>query len=238
MGRAPRVDIADIVYHVINRANARVQIFDTPDDYILFESILVEAKEKVDMRILAYCIMPNHWHLILQPRSDGDLSRFMQWLTLTHTQRWHVVKETIGAGHLYQGRYKAFPVQTDEYFLWACRYVERNALRAKLVKRAEHWRWGSAWRRLNYKDEEMLDPWPTEQPRDYLEWLNEQDDQEILENIRTSVNRGQPFGKPAWVDNIIKMFGLQSTIALRGRPKKVPDMLCRKPRNSDILVSY
>ena len=221
MGRSPRVDIADTIYHAINRANARVKIFNTPADYILFENILTEAKERVNMRILAYCIMPNHWHLILQPRNDGDLSRFMQWLTLTHTQRWHVAKETIGAGHLYQGRYKAFPIQNDEYLLWVCRYVERNALRAKLVQRAENWRWGSAWRHSNHTGEEMLDLWPVDRPRDYFQWLNEkEEDAELLHNIRTSVNRGQPFGKSFWVDIMVRKFGLQSTITQRGRPRK------------------
>ena len=220
MGRAPRMDIADIVYHVINRANARAQIFDTPDDYRQFETILTEAKERISMRIMAYCIMPNHWHLILQPKKDGDLSSFMHWLTLTHTQRWHSLMETIGSGHLYQGRYKAFPVQTDEYFLWVCRYVERNPLRAKLVKRAEHWQWGSAWKRINRKECHLLDPWPTPQPNDYLSWLNEQEEDELLKNLRTSVNRGMPFGNELWNEKMIKKFNLHTTVVPRGRPKK------------------
>ena len=220
MGRAPRVNSADIVYHVINRANARAQIFNTSNDYLLFEEILTQAREKIDMRLFAYCIMPNHWHLILQPRNDGDLSRFMQWLTLTHTQRWHSGRESIGTGHLYQGRYKAFPIQTDEYFLWVCRYVERNPLRARLVKRAESWQWSSAWRREVHRDKELLDVWPTNPPKDYSDWLNEIEDDELLEKLRLSVNRGQPFGSQQWSDKMIQEFALQSTVQSRGRPKK------------------
>lgn len=220
MGRAPRVDIADIVYHVINRANARIQIFDTYDDYVLFEEILSKAKERINIHILAYCIMPNHWHLILKPKKDGDLSKFMHWLTLTHTQRWHAVKETIGTGHLYQGRYKAFPVQTNEYFLWVCRYVERNALRAKLIKRAENWQWGSAWRRIHKKDKNLIDVWPVDFPKNYLQWLNEPEPDELLERLRTSVNRSQPFGSTSWSDRIIKKFNLETTVKSRGRPGK------------------
>src|SRR3989344_1043301 len=143
MPRASRVDIGGLVYHVINRANARAQIFRTDKDYRLFESALEEAKDLTDMRILVYCLMPNHWHLVLYPRQDGDLQRFMTWLTMTHTRRWHVAHRTIGSGHLYQGRYKSFLVQTNEYFLQLCRYVERNPLRAKLVTKAEQWRWSS-----------------------------------------------------------------------------------------------
>lgn len=220
MGRAPRADIADIVYHVMNRANARVQIFNTVSDFQLFEKTLAQAKERSAMRILAYCIMPNHWHLILQPRNNGDLSRFMQWLTLTHTQRWHTTHESVGSGHLYQGRYKAFLVQNDSYLLWACRYVERNPLRAKLVDRAERWMWGSAWRRANDTGMELLDPWPMERPQDYEQWLNEQEDENLLKSIRTSVSRGQPFGDSSWTKSMISRFDLQATSAPRGRPKK------------------
>ena len=140
MGRVLRTDIGNYVYHVLNRANARVRIFDNDKDYQLFKEILVEAKEKCNMRLLAYCIMPNHWHLVVNPKKDGDLSKFMNWLTLTHTQRWHVSKKTTGQGHLYQGRYKSFLCQNDNHFLVLVRYVERNALRANLVSSAEEWK--------------------------------------------------------------------------------------------------
>ena len=95
------------------------------------------------MRLLAYCVMPNHWHLVVWPHQDGALSRFMNWLTLTHTQRWHQHRHSVGEGHVYQGQFKSFPVETNEYFLVVCRYVERNAVRAGLVERAEQWRWSS-----------------------------------------------------------------------------------------------
>ena len=140
MGRVLRTDIGNYVYHVLNRANARVRIFDNDKDYQLFKEILVEAKEKCNMRLLAYCIMPNHWHIVVNPKKDGDLSKFMNWLTLTHTQRWHVSKKTTGQGHLYQGRYKSFLCQNDNHFLVLVRYVERNALRANLVSSAEEWK--------------------------------------------------------------------------------------------------
>ena len=123
------------MYHVLNRANARVQIFNSDKDYQLFESVLEEAVGKYDLGLLSYCIMPNHWHLVLCPKNDGDLSRFMGWLTNTHTRRWHTGKGTIGQGHLYQGRYKSFLCQDDNHFLVLVRYVERNARRANLVKK-------------------------------------------------------------------------------------------------------
>src|SRR3989344_638541 len=133
MPRTERVAVGGYIYHVINRANARVRIFDTGDDYQLFEAILEEGKERTDMRILAYCIMPNHWHLVLYPEQDGDMIQFMSWITNTHTRRWHVAKATIGGGHLYQGRYKSLLCQDDTHFLTLVRYVERNPKRAHLV---------------------------------------------------------------------------------------------------------
>src|SRR3990167_8326527 len=137
MGRTLRVDVGNEIFHVINRANGRATIFKTDHDYRAFEALLEEAREKISMRILAYEIMPNHWHLLLYRVNEGDLSSFMQWLTLTHTQRWHVYHNTVGNGHLYQGRYKSFLIQKDNYFLAAIRYIERNALRAGFVKNAQ-----------------------------------------------------------------------------------------------------
>ena len=147
MGRALRTVAGGLAYHVLNRANARMRIFDKAKDYEAFETILVEAVVRTKMRLLAYCVMPNHWHLVLWPREDGDLSALVGWLTLTHTQRWHAQRHSAGSGHVYQGRFKSFLVASDEYLWTVCRYVERNALRAGLCARAEHWRWSSLWRR-------------------------------------------------------------------------------------------
>lgn len=113
MSRPLRIDVADIVYHVINRGNKRMRFFEGDSDYLLFEALLEDLALVRDMRILAYCLIPNHWHLVLQPRKDGDLSQCMQWLTTTHTRRWHRERKTVGGGHLYQGRYKSFPVETN-----------------------------------------------------------------------------------------------------------------------------
>ena len=80
-------------------------------DYAAFERILAETQARIPMRILAWCLMPNHWHLVVWPRKAGELSRFVGWLTLTHTQRWHAIGQSTGSGHVYQGRFKSFPIQ-------------------------------------------------------------------------------------------------------------------------------
>ena len=186
MPRISRVDVGNNIYHVINRANARVQIFDNDEDYKIFESILEEAVERFGMRLLAYCIMPNHFHLVLYPKKDGDLSRFMGWLTNTHTRRWHTVKKTIGQGHLYQGRYKSFICQKDNYLLTLLRYVEQNAKKANLCKLAQNWKWCSLWRRENgtLKQKKILSEWLIDVPKNYLLFVNQiqkKEEEEIIE---------------------------------------------------------
>ncbi len=220
MGRPLRAAAGGIIYHVLNRANGRQVMFETPQDYQLWENVLLEAREHVPVRILAYCVMPNHWHLVLWPRQDGDLSRFMAWLTLTHTQRWHAQHQSVGTGHLYQGRFKSFPVQSDEHFLTVCRYVERNALRAKLVKRAESWQWSSLWRRTQgLKQSQWLADWPVSRPRQWVKLANEPQTEEELADVRQCVQRGRPLGSQPWVQRTTRRLNLESTLRPRGRPK-------------------
>jgi putative transposase len=128
------------VYHVLNRAVGRATLFRKAGDYLAFRKILTEAQDWLDVPLLGYCIMPNHWHLVLWPARDGELSEFMRWLTVTHTQRWHAHYRTQGSGPLYQGRFKAFPISEDEHLLRVLRYVERNPLRAGMVGSAAHWK--------------------------------------------------------------------------------------------------
>jgi putative transposase len=213
-----------MVYHVLNRANARLPLFAKDGDYAAFERVLGEARDYCDVPLLAYCVMPNHWHLIVQPRRDGDLSRFVGWLTLTHTQRWHSHHRTIGLGHLYQGRFKSFPVQEDDHLLTVCRYVERNPLRAGLVERAEDWRWGSLWRRERGDAEArtLLADWPAPRPRGWLSFVNTAQTLEEEEALKCSIRRGSPFGVEAWVKDTVQRLGLEMTLRPRGRPKKRP----------------
>ncbi len=204
MGRAPRVDIGDTVYHVINRANGRAQIFNSEVEYSDFEGLLNEIKETYDMRILAYIIMPNHWHLLLYPKKDGDLAKSMHWLTSTHVRRHHARNRTIGHGHLYQGTYKSFLVLDDAHFLSVLKYIERNAVRAKLSKTAQSWKWGSAFRRLgmNAKAKVLLAELPVPLPNDYEKWINQAEPAEELAKIRDTVNRGVRYESVTEVVNI------------------------------------
>ena len=220
MGRPLRVDVGGFVYHVLNRASARAPMFEGAVDYQQFEQVLQEAQTRSGMRILAYCLMPNHWHLVLWPQADGTLSRFMAWVALTHTQRWHARRGSAGSGHLYQGRYKAFLVAADDHLLAVCRYVERNPLRARLVRRAEAWRWGSLWRRERGHGLELLSAWPVGRPDGWREFVNRGETPAELEALRVAAQRGRPFGAGPWLVQRVQRFDLGSTLRPRGRPKR------------------
>jgi len=222
MPRQARVSVADVVYHVINRANGRLPIFHTDKDYKHFETLLQEAKDLTDMRILSYCIMPNHWHLVLHPRTDTNLPEFMSWLTSTHVRQYRTRTNTIGYGHLYQDRYKSFPTESNEYCQTLIRYVEQNPLRAKLVERAEDWQWSSLWRRErgSEKEKRLLAPLPVELPSEYLISVNEVFKKDDLALVRNNVNKGKPFRKGEWVDKMVEDYNLGHTVRERGRPRK------------------
>lgn len=222
MGRPLRPTAGGYIYHALNRANAQIPLFQKADDYQAFEQVMSEARARTGMRILAYCVMPTHWHFVLWPRHDGDLSEFAGWLALTHTQRWHAYQHTTGAGHVYQGRFKSFIVQSDEHLLTVCRYVERNALRANLVKRAENWRWCSLWRHKfgDAKAKSLLYDWPLPRPSNWLSIVNRPENTEEIEALRQSVNRGRPFGNVLWVRRTAKRLDIMSTLNPRGRPRK------------------
>ena len=210
----------------MNRGNGRMTVFGDDEDFAAFERVLEEATERYEgIELIAYCLMPNHWHLVVHPTEDAVLSRFMAWLTLTHTKRWHKFHGTGGEGHLYQGRYRSFIVQRGKPFMKVCRYVERNALRANLVEHAEDWRWGSLWRWRSGSVEQtrLLSPWPDppgRRPPDWLERVNEPQSPKEVEAIRLSVARGRPLGDEEWMNLTIEQYGLQSTLRARGGQRK------------------
>ena len=197
-------------------------LFENHGDYFALEQVMSQARDHVDMRILAYCIMPTHWHMVLWPRNDGDLSEFMGWLGTTHTRRWHAFRKSTGTGHLYQGRFKSFPVQTDTHFFTVCRYVERNPLRASLITRAENWRWGSLWRRTHGDAQAtaLLDEWPMPLPANWVELVNTPLTQAELDDVRNCSARGMPFGDTAWTKETAARLGPQFTLKPPRGPKK------------------
>jgi putative transposase len=222
MPRSARVARGGMVFHVLNRGVGRMRLFSKEQDFAAFENLLDETWKPHDVRICAYCLMPNHWHLVLWPKRDGALAAFMQQLTTKHVRRWQLHRKRVGYGHVYQGRYKSFPVEEDQYFYQLVRYVERNALRAGLVPRAENWRWCSLWRRVagTTEQQKILSGWPLPIPQAWRKLVNEPQTEAELRAIRGCVRRGRPYGDGDWVNRTARRLGLESTLRPPHRPKK------------------
>jgi len=220
MPRTARHAPGGLVYHVLNRGNDRRAIFRKDADYAVFLDVLRDAHDRADVELFAYCLMPDHWHLVLRPARDGDLARYLAWVTNTHVKRYRAHHPRT-SGHLYQGRYKSFPVQGDAHLLTLLRYVEANAVRPTLAARAQDWPWSSATAPADIAAD-VLSPWPVDRPSHWLALLNRpaRDAAATTAAIRTCIARGRPFGDDAWVAATAKRLHLGYTLRPRGRPPK------------------
>jgi putative transposase len=223
MPRPPRLDIGGNYYHILNRANARMQIFFNEEDYQMIEQILKEAVELFETKLLAYCIMPNHIHLVLATEHDGELAHLMKWITQTHTNRWHAKHNTVGTGHLYQGRYKSFIIQDEPHLFTVLRYVERNPLTAKLVKNPLNWKYSSLYKRHHGSSNKhtFLSLWSIEEPKDYVQYLTQAITPKEIEKLEQSEMKSLPYGDDQYILDTVEKYDLQAATRGRGRPKKL-----------------
>jgi putative transposase len=203
----------------MNRAARRLSLFETPREYTQFSDVLREATDLFGMRILSYVVMPNHWHLVVWPAGDRDLSTFMAWMTATHVRRWHLSHASVGTGALYQGRYKAVAVQEEAQFYTVCRYVERNPVRAGLVARPSEWRWSSAWPGPTPVAPRLSD-WPVARPGNWTEFLDQEQPPAELAELRQAVARAHPLGSRPWAARVVSSTGWTTGMRPRGRPRR------------------
>jgi putative transposase len=222
MPRRPRSCPGGFVYHIWNRAAGRLRLFKKDQDFIAFERVMVEAHERFPIRILSWCLMHNHWHFAVYPDDDNQVTQFFRWLTHTHSMRWHTAHGAVSFGPLYQGRFKSMPVECDDHLAIMLRYIERNSLRAGLVKDVLDWRWGSARIRKHGPDslQELLSEWPIPMRRDWIRWVNEPQTDAEVEAVRNSIRRSRPFGDATWVRKTALHLQLDHTLRPRGRPRR------------------
>jgi putative transposase len=220
----------------LNRGNGRQEVFHDEADYAGFIDLIGQACAHTPMRVLAWCLMPNHFHMVLWPNADGELAKWMQWLMTSHVRRHH--SRYASSGHVWQGRFKTFPlehrrpsreqraigvIETAPSMWMVQRYVERNPIRAKLVRRAEDWPWSSLPCALGLA---TAPPWVDrswlERPTDWLAVVNAAQPPEELATIRQSIDRGRPLGSEGWGQQTAAALGLESSLRPRGRPKEEP----------------
>ena len=224
MPRQSRDDRAGQIYHVLNRGNQKQKIFHKAEDYEAFIRVLAEGLQKYPAQLFAFTLMPNHWHFVLRPNEDGQMGHLLRWVTATHTLRYRGHYDNRGGGHLYQGRFKSFPLSDDEHFYVVCRYVERNPLRAKLVKSAKDWPYGSLyrWNRAKQVDPLLLSPWPIPRLAQWNKRVDTALSDSELKAIRTCVDRSRPYGSEEWTDELADRHGLWHTLRPAGRPRTRP----------------
>ena len=222
MPRPKRITKGGLIYHVSNKANLGATIFESKADYEIFLNTLAQACQRSKMRLLSYCILPNSWQLVVWPRHDGDLSTFMAWLTMTHSQRWHAHKHTAGTGHLYQGRYRSFPIQKNAYLLAACRQVERAPISAKITTKAKKWNYSSLALNSNESGDSVnISKWPVTKPIAWNSIVDKKPTDSEMNAWETSLKRGRPFGEKNWLEKTVEILELECTIRPKGRPRKI-----------------
>jgi len=220
MPRTARASVGGYCYHALNRGNGRARVFYDPDDYHDFVRLLRQASAHVTMRLIGFCLMPNHFHLVLWPIEDGDLSTWMQWLLTSHVHGYRM--RYGGSGHVWQGRFKAFPIEQDDHLLTVLRYVERNPLRAGLVTSAEAWPYSSLPVWLAPPLLPWLDPGPVPRHDGWLDYVQAPQTEAELAALRRCAERGTPFGSAGWVERTAEQLGLQSSLHPAGRPANRP----------------
>jgi putative transposase len=218
MSRQRRVSPDGFVQHALNRGDHRETLFHKPADFRAFLSAVAETADRLPIRILAYCIMRNHFHLLVWPHAGSDLPRFMQLLMNVHISRYLRHYPPASRGHLYQGRYTNAIVETGRSIIAVARYVEANALTAGLVNRAQDYEWSSASPEARGPERPDLAEWPIAKPSDWLTLLNLRSPATEWQRIQRSAARGAPYGSPAWVDRVVKEFHLEHTVRRQGRP--------------------
>jgi len=193
MPRSARRLSGGLINHVLNRGNGKQEVFHKGQDFYVFVRTMKEAKKRYAVNVYAYCLMPNHFHIVLMSDKADHLSKWMQWIMTSHVRRYHQHYQT--SGHVWQGRYKNFIIQKDEHLLTVLRYVEANPVRAGLVSSARDWPWSSHNVRIHDAIDGIVDILPMELPSDWAEYVDEPLRKKEIERLNQSVNRQSPYGK-------------------------------------------
>ena len=209
-------------YHVINRGNERARIFHKDEDYSAFIRLLAEAATRCPVKLYAYCLMPNHFHLLLSPKHAHELSSWMQWLMTSHVRRYRA--HYGGTGHVWQGRYKSFIIKEDPHLITVARYVEGNPVRGGLASSAAAWPWSSHAETIGAVSRSLTSMLPVSLPADWTSYVDTPMNEKELEKMRLSVVRQKPFGDEEWQKAVSEVYHLESTLHPRGRPRKEPQL--------------
>ncbi|MGD0463222.1 MAG: transposase [Tepidisphaeraceae bacterium] len=220
MPRVGRIAPGGFIYHVLNRGVGKMTLFRSRKDFQAFQRCLVETQKQTPMRVLGFCVMSNHWHLLLWPQRDGELARFMMRLTIRHVRRWLEHRRQVGTGHVYQGRYKSFVIQDDRHLATVCRYVERNPVRAGMARSCRDWPWSSVGQdRLPAELRVSLSEFAGLRGNGWIEWVDRPQTAEEEQAVQDCIKKDRPFGSEKWLETMRRTLGWREPLR-RGRPRK------------------
>jgi putative transposase len=222
MARLPRIVVPGHPHHVTQRGNRRSRVFFEEGDYALYLDLLSEAALKAKTEVWCYCLMPNHVHLVAVPADkDGLRDTFAD----AHRRYTGYINARLRAtGHLWQGRFGSV-VMDEAHLFYAVRYVSLNPVRAKLVQRAQDWRWSSVAAHLAGKDDRLVKVAPVlERYGDFAALLGEGiEDEAGFKSLRQSETTGRPLGSEAWMEKLEGITGRTLKPQRRGPKKKDRD---------------
>ena len=219
MPRRLRRGLQGAAFHVMNRAVRKTVLFEKDGDFEAFISVVLESLRLFRIAIIAFELMPNHWHFVITCDRIEEVSDWMHWVAGTHANRWNGAHGTRGSGAVYQGRFKAVPIQRGLSLIRVCRYVERNALRKGFVTAAEKWTWSSLYSVCNNCDLIPLAEWPIPKPANWLEIVNSDETPQELDDLRLCIRRNRPIGDSDWQQAVAPFMG--QSMRGKGRPKKM-----------------
>ncbi|MEP6784096.1 MAG: transposase [Acidobacteriota bacterium] len=225
MPRRLRRGLQGAAFHVMNRAVRKTVLFKDDGDYDAFIGVARDSLARFTVQIISFQVMPNHWHFVVMCDWIEEISAWMHWLSGTHANRWNGAHGCRGSGAVYQGRFKAVPIQHGDSLIRVCRYVERNALRKGLVSAAEEWEWSSLYSVRNNCDLIPLIEWPIPRPENWIEIVNSEDIPHDLDLVRTCIRKNHPIGDPEWQHAVAPFVGLTMRaqgVKRRPRRKMVP----------------
>jgi putative transposase len=219
MARLARLVIPGLPHHVTQRGNRRQQTFFNDSDYAAYLELLSEWCREQGVEIWAYCLMPNHVHLIAVPKTEDGLRRAIGEAHRRYTRRINFREKW--RGYLWQGRFASF-IMDEPYLLAAARYVELNPVRAKLTLNAEEWPWSSARAHLSGRDDRLTKVAPLLAiVGDWRGFLNSAICEEELLDLRKHGRTGRPLGSASFLEHLEAMVGRILKPQKGGRPPKL-----------------
>jgi len=222
MPRIARIVGAGYPHHIVQRGNNRENIFLDRTDYEKYLFLLAKYSEEKEASILAYCLMPNHVHLLVTPSHEETLAKMMQGVTLCYTQ--HFNRKTGRTGRLWECRYHSTTIDRDTYLWTVSKYIDNNPVRARISERPEDYPYSSARAHLLGKNDHLLNEplFDKNELNEYRKIMKLQEDKKILEEIRTQTKLGKPLGDGGFIEALSERTGCNLSFIdrSRGRPRK------------------